>query len=447
MATFNSFQNVTEPSGGFYPQDYVLNTLEFITSTKSKLDLKKLVAELCYFEDVYSPTTSGYVTLTDAQGMIELLQITGNEYINIDFGKVKGAPTEMGVAKTFRVYKIANRTPTGNMNTEFYTLYFCSDELILSQQTKITKSYKGQKISSIINSILTEKLKVPNNRIEKIEETTGINDFIVPRAAPFEAISWLSIYARPQQFGTTGGADMLLFETKNGFNFRSLQSLYKDNVYATYKYQAKNAGDPNNTEEKIITVLDYEIIKSFDMAEAISSGVFANRLISLDPLTRTKRVTDFDYSKYKQNATSLNKGETSAETPNRFGKLQAQSYNSVVKMATSNANQNDVQYIKDNEGASKDIYIENYVPNRTAQIGLANYTVLKIIIPGDSGITAGKTINFNLYGLKPTSGIRELDKFYSGKYLVSAVRHVIISPNKYQTVLEIAKDSTANEYY
>jgi hypothetical protein len=77
------------------------------------------------------------------------------------------------------------------------------------------------------------------HNIEIIEETTGMSNLIMPKLRPFEAISWLSNYARPQSTGTVG-ADMLFFETKNGFNFRSLQSMYKDDVYATYKYQAKN---------------------------------------------------------------------------------------------------------------------------------------------------------------------------------------------------------------
>jgi hypothetical protein len=36
---------------------------------------------------------------------------------------------------------------------------------------------------------------------------------------------------------------------------------------------------------------------------------------------------------------------------------------------------------------------------------------------------------------------RDLDKFYSGKYLVTAVRH-IIQQGAYQTVIEICKDSS-----
>jgi len=448
MATFTPFVTSSEVDGTYYPQDYYLNTFNFVGAAKQKYDLKKLVSELNYYEDIYSFVTSGYATLTDAQGFIEVLQLTGNEYVEIDFGKSKSAPNGVNVVKTFRVYKIGNRTPSGNQNAEFFTIYFCSEELLLSEQTKISKSYTGQKISDNITDILTEKLRISSEKIEVIEETTGINDFVVPKLKPFEAISWLSNYARPQSTGTVG-ADMLFFETKNGYNFRSLQSMYKDDVYATYKYQAKNIDRPkSNAQENSITVLEYEIIKSFDMMNEISSGSLANRLITIDPLTRTKRVTDFNYTDYKSQSTTLNKGSATNQLSNRFGIVQDQNYEGVLKLAVGNSNQQKVPYIKQNgqTGVTKDVFIENYIPNRTAQMALANFTVLKIVIPGDPSITAGRVVEFNLYTLKPSSSSKDLDKFYSGKYLVSAVRHVLGSPNKYQTILEITKDSSQNDY-
>jgi hypothetical protein len=90
--------------------------------------------------------------------------------------------------------------------------------------------------------------------------------------------------------------------------------------------------------------------------------------------------------------------------------------------------------------------METTVPNRTAQLALANFTVLKISIPGDTGITAGRTIEFKLNTLKPTKGKKDEDKFYSGKYLVTAVRHIIVSPTVFQTVLEISKESSPTDY-
>ena len=426
-----------ESPGVFYPQDFSLKTLNFLTASGQKIELKKLMVELSYYEDIYNFVTSGYITLIDAQGFIESMRITGNEFIEVNFGKVRDGKNSND--QIFRIYKSSNRKPSGNQNSEVYTLYFCSEELLLSEQTKISKSYKGNYISNIVKDVLINTLKVKSKRIYKIEQTTGVYDFIVPNLKPLETISWVSIYGRPQKFP---GADMLFFETKDGFNFRSIQSMFSDSVYATYKYEAKNIDNKQQSfQEKSIGVLNYEITKPFDTLNEISSGTVANKLISIDPLTRTVRTTTFDYNKYKSQSTTLNKAGVQDTLQNRLGKKENEAYDGVLKVAIGNADQRNVPYIKQAEsGVAQDIFIENYVPNRTAQISLANFTTVKATIPGDPGLTAGRTIQFDLLTLKPGKE-RDLDRFYSGKYLVTAVRH-IIQQGAYQTVIELCKDSS-----
>lgn len=437
----NQTSTEIESSGVYYPQDFSLKTLNFLDSSGQKIDFRKLMIDMSYYEDIYTFAASGYVTIIDAQGFVESMELTGNEFIEVDFGKIKDAPNEN--IQRFRVYKLGNRKPSGNNNSEPYTLYFCSEELMLSEQIKISKSYNGQKISSIVSDILLDKLKIKSTNIETIEETTGMYDFVIPKMRPFEAISWVSTYARPQRYGNT--ADMLFFETKNGFNFRSLQSMYKDDIYATYRYEPKNiSGQNQNIQDKTTQVLDYEFNKVYDMMHDINSGAFANRLVSIDPMTRSFNVTDFDYT--KNTMEKLNPAGVLNDLQNRLGTNISQAFEGVLKVATGNFNQANIPYIKEKEGGfAKDISIEKFIPLRTAAISLANYTSIKMTIPGDPGLTAGRTINFDLYSLKPTDNLKELDKFYSGKYLVTAVRH-IIQPTRYQTILEIAKDSSKTAY-
>ncbi len=438
---------VVESPGAYYPQDFSIQTLNLLTASGQRFELKKLLVELSYYEDIYSFVTSGYITLVDAQGFLELFQLSGNEFIEINFGKIRTGSNSTD--QLFRIYKTSDRKPSGNMNSEVYTLYFCSEELLLSEQIKISKSYSGKKISEMIENILTEKLKVKTGNIQLIEETIGVYDFVIPRLKPFEAISWLSTYARPKATGTVG-ADMLFFETKNGFNYRSLQTMFKAPIYGTYRYQAKNIEDSvQDFQEKTISVLDYEFVKTYDALKDINAGTFANKLISIDPLARTFKTTEFNYKDYfeKKKTASLNKNDVLVPLKNRLGKTQNESYDSRIKVLTSNSSQNQLQYVKEIPGSvAKDIAIENYIPLRTAQLGLANYTVAKITIPGDPGITAGRTIDFNLLTLKPSTNKKELDRYYSGTYLVTAVRHIITSGGAYQTVLEITKDSSPTAY-
>lgn len=425
----------TPADAGYSIEGASIDKLELATASGQKIELKQMMVELSYYEDIYAFSISGSLVLRDGQGLVDKFQLTGNEFLEISFGRVKGSKTN--IDKTFRVYKLGNRTPVGNLNSEFLTLHFCSEELLLSEQLKVTKSYSGQEINKTVSSIFTDVLKTKKELF--IEETKGTYNFTVPRFKPFEAISWLSTYARPAT-QDLAGADMICFENKYGYNFLSLRSMFAQDAYKTFNYQQNNT--ESTLEDKTTSVLQYEVVKSYDMLNEISSGTFANRLISVDPLTRSYKVTDFNYDDYIKKNKPMNGNGVLPDTTNRLGKSPTTSPESVVKVVIGNASQYEVGYIKDKPGAvANDIYIENFVPNRTAQIALANYTIVKIAVPGDPELVAGKTINFNTYTFGMEGELRQLDKHYSGKYLINAVRHVLQSQGVYQTVMEISKES------
>jgi len=441
----------TDSPGLFYPQDFFIDTITFIGASGKPIELKELMVELSYFEDIYSSSISGYLYLLDARGYEEILQITGNEVLTIVFGKTKNStistdPNKLR-AKAFRVYKTEGRVPLPNMTSEGYSIQFCSEEFLTSEQYKVSKGFKATKISEIIKNILTEELLVPQESIQTIEETKGLYDFIIPNIKPFEAINWLSVYAQAMK---NLGSDMLFFDTYQGYNFRSLQSMFKDDVYGTFKYQLKNFDDRRQPfADKMGTILQYEFMKTFDALDAIKSGLFANQLVSINPIIRDYKVTNFDYSKYLQSSNSLNKNGILSKSKNRFGDTQNQTYQAVLKVATSNFGYNTNEYIKNKPGSVENsIDLETYVPNRTAQISLINHTRLKISIPGDPFINVGRTIDIAIPNFTPvdnTEQPRDRNKFYSGKYLVTAVRHIIQAQGINQSILEISKDSAVAE--
>jgi hypothetical protein len=428
-----------------YPKDYSLVTLNLLTAAGT-IDFKPLLVELSYHEDLFNNTASGYLMVSESMGYIETLNLMGNEYIRIRYGKTNDI--EYLTDKVFRVYKVAKRKLEGNMNTESYCLYFCSEELILSEQYKVSKSYKSQSIKDDIEDILITYLDVPDEKLGVIESTYGTYDFIIPNIKPFDAINWLSSYARPRP--DQPGSDMILYENRYGFNFRSMQSLMRQGPYRNYNYNPKNvitsAGpsqqDIDQTSHNITT---YEILDSYDSLGAINSGIFANRLISVDPLLRRYKITDFDYGDYITKATMLNKYAITNNHKNRKNDGLNQTPEAVTKLAFSNFNQNQVPYVKSNGGVAHDIFAETYIPYRTAQLALANYTRVRISVPGDPLLTVGMVIGFELLSINPVVDKKQPDKFYSGNYLVTAVRHMI-TMHEYKTVLEISKDSSVTPY-
>ena len=241
------------------------------------------------------------------------------------------------------------------------------------------------------------------------------------------------------------GADMLFYENKFGYNFRSLQSLYSQSPIRQYFYNPKNIS-VTDMAYNLSNALSYEIMDSFDTLGAINQGVFANRLLSVDVLLRRYKKTDFNYNEYTQKASHLNYYPIINNYQNRLGDKLFETPEASFKLIFANSDQNDSSVVKSNPGSvAHDIFAETYIPNRTAQIPLSSYTRVKISVPGDPALTAGVVINFNLTTKNPDPQLKETDKFYSGNYLVTAVRH-LLTPFQYRTVLELCKESTTEPY-
>jgi hypothetical protein len=160
----------------------------------------------------------------------------------------------------------------------------------------------------------------------------------------------------------------------------------------------------------------------------------------------------FDYGNYS--GKKLNSYKLTNNYQNRFGKKMSDTppetliglEMGTLRMATTNIEEKKNKYISQKpDSVANDIMIEKYLPNRVAQLALANYMRIKITVPGDPLLLAGSVVTFNTFRINPDSNNRSLDPLYSGKYLVTAVRH-IVKGNGYITVLELAKDSVAASY-
>jgi hypothetical protein len=218
----------------------------------------------------------------------------------------------------------------------------------------------------------------------------------------------------------------------------------KQTSYYTYTYKPKNINSKDlNTDTH--NVLTYEFLDSFDTLNGITSGTFANQLISINPLTRTKKVTNFDYTVYSQQAKLLNSHGIIDDSTNRKGDNLGQASQSMLKLVFSNFDSGSNSYVAGVPGASgNDIYAETFIPYRTAQLGLANYTRLRISVPGDCNLTVGRVLTFNLSS-RNLANKGALDKYYSGNYFITGVRH-LIDLTSFRTILEITKESVPNSY-
>ena len=180
----------TQPADLKNSIDYDLVELTLSSSSIGKLDLKPLMVELNYFEDIYGDSITGKIVISDAIGVLSSGIVSGTEFITINLKKSGNLST--GVKGTFRVFSVSNKTIPQSVNYEYYTLEFCSEELLLSEQYRISKAYKNSSVQSIIKDILGNILKV--SKSVNIDPTSGVYDFILPnkkisRTRPFKPLN------------------------------------------------------------------------------------------------------------------------------------------------------------------------------------------------------------------------------------------------------------------
>lgn len=465
------------------PTDLEINKCTIVSADGKSMDFKNSVVEFNYYEDIFSNCTSGVLVLSDSSGRQNQLSWTGDEYLILEFGKpeAKDISTIDPFKGIFRIYTVKGRH-LGNDTNENLTLNFCSEELFLSERMKISQAYNKMKISSMVKNIARNFLQIPKSKFDDggIEETYQDFSVVIPKLKPLEAINWLSTMAISKDLGPELGANYLFFKNRDGYHFRSILSIFKDierfqytNPLAAlasggekssgYWYGMKNAtvktkGKPFDPYEQIIS---YQIMNSFDSVESHQRGIFGNRMMAINYLMRTNENSDFNYDEYWKNLQKkvtpfykedyFNNQPIKSIAKDRKDKGHSDYKESTIKIYPSTTNNINSNYILDSfsgsgpRNASKISrnFIENCIPYRYAQMALFGYNRIKIVIPGDPYISVGRIIfvYFPQAARKPGEEGQKLDRFFTGYYLISALRHKLDQENNYETILELIKDS------
>jgi hypothetical protein len=413
-----------------------------INSKYGSIDLSSVFEELSIFDSVLVPCMSGNIVIKDSIGLSKKLSLDGSEYLDISISKSDEPSGGRGtnLTKTFRIFKQSNRQSL-NQTTEMYVLHFVSEEMIYSEQQKISQSYTGT-YSKIANSILVDYLKVPKNKIGLVEDTKGIHNAVVPLLSPIDAMDWLV----KRSVSEVDTADFLFFENQSGFNFVSLNKLFTLKTLFTINFSPKNIADNLSTE--FFGVRDYNISTSFDVIENTRNGYYSNRFVGFDILTRTLIQSDLGYKNhYKGN--HLNEKPNVYTSKNREGKDAGLMPLSKVSLYPFQLYRNSWEYVKSNDD-NKSLMIDEthkYIPQRKAILHNLLQRKMTVTLPGNFLITSGYVLNVNAHSFAVSTDVTEqVDKSISGKYLIIATRH-LITPQKHETFCELATDSTNNGIY
>lgn len=411
-------------------KNFDVKVLEIINSGGQTVDIRKIYVEIQLFQDIFSSVMSGSVVIQDGHDIFSNFYFCGNEYLKLSIDKPSlGKPIE----KIFRIYKSAKRAPASDSGQSFL-LYFCSEELVFSNQKKVSKAYKGKKTVDIVRDILLSELKVDPSRIKKMDTTSGVYDLVVPGMSPLEVIQWAA--SRSYDASKPPKYCYFFYEDRDGFQFRSYNTLIKEKPLKTLKYEIKTVDqDPANNKDSIDA---FEIRGEFDVIKNLQNGGYASRLLSVDIFSQSFSYHDYSIEAAEAQNNLLNKFKPTNALKNMDKKAITAAHDSLF---LTNVAINDTASEKSND---RDKWMMNRALHMTAMHNLR----IKIIIPGDIFLKAGEVVKYEFPKFEGADAKGKTpDEYRTGNYLVSAICHKFTNGDKgdFESIVELVSDSFSKQ--
>ena len=515
-----------------FPGDFELQKLRLTSpNRKGFVDLKAAWSDFNIYEDLFGSYLTGNIQIVDGVGLLESVPIIGEETIHIEVktkglerqrnsnaipGPFEGSLNEGLINLKFRVVKILNVTKL-NEGIITYKLSFVSEEAILNLKQKVKKSaldpvsLEPRKISDVVKSLYRQFFQRGRQGRAKrifVEPTKNLTDIIIPNQTPFKAFNFLA--SRAVSAGKHAiGSSFVFYESIRGFFFISMETLMSgggmgystvagapgsptelvytaptDPVKEVYVVQPKRMGS-NTAEEKNIAiemtaVSAYSFSSNFDVLENLTSGMYANRLLTHDLVRMKYDTLDFnmhdptsvsdetridpdtgaveivesqrqpaDAKNFSDSFTHLGTGKLATEKQDALGSPE-----SVMSFYPSNF-AHDIRFKEDlgSRGVKGEIKsglniipnrVEQWMQSRLVQNQQASNIKLNIRAPGLSTRAVGDLIEFKL----PTTYLEDRDGitqsqhhvYLSGYYLITKLRHHF-NKEQYDIEFECIKDS------
>ena len=395
------------------------------SSLKEPYDLVRGVAAIDYYESVENPTIALIVTFIDVDQVIGREGITGGEYVDVTIKD--GDEDEFKIeSKKHRLILNSVRNMVTQSNKQVATLEFVSLEAITNETSRLNQKFTGnvsETVRKILEDdkqgILTKKKIFGPKKVDEIEEDRATNSysFVGNLRRPFDTIQWLcpKTQSTPKNFG------FLFYETIDGFHFRSIDKLLKQDAVP---YQQADRPIEGNK------IIENNVNQTNDIGMNLRQGMYANRTLYVDIENQTLQEVDFDVTKLdlKKPLKLLDGIEKHPSRlmlrVNDFGVAQVGAAKTEVQPESELAVYQNKSYIRNNLLFSQS---------------------LSISIPLNTTLRAGVMINIRL-PLKKEEGNEGTDSYGSdrtndpsGRYLILNLRH-LVGGGLAETQLELIRD-------
>lgn len=385
-----------------------------------RIDLTNSILFADYFEDILSPCVTMTLQISSQYSIFNGLPIRGGEIVTFDVETFSG---EFKLDREFsmHVYKVGGIVT--DANKEIFTLHLVSREGLTNETIRVQKKYELRPINEHVTSILRDVLRTTKYRSENIERTSNSFAFIGTLKKPFTVLTWLGPKSVPSTSSSgrngnrgRGVSGFLFYENKDGFNFRSIDSLVastrnqvgstqRENIPRyTYSQAITENSDANN-----FSILNYAFEKNIDLMKSLRVGMYSNVTYFYD-LYRNK----LDGITYKINEEIQSKlgGEGRLNYPQEFGSRPSR-----ILFRTSDAG------VVDRDGTTRESGRDVVdMAKSFSRYNLLFTQSLNMVVPLNVNLRAGGLI-YAQFQKVDASKSGESDEEQSGNYLIKELRH------------------------
>ncbi len=411
------------------------NAVELIALNYTKrIDLTNSVVFIDYFEDILSPCVTMNMQIATGNSIFNTLPIRGGEKVVFDISTATGNFTLDGDYGMY-VYKVSGYASDGQK--EMFTLHLVSREGLTNETSRCQKKYEKLPINEHVTSILDEVLTTKKYESSNIERTSNSYSFIGNQKKPFHILTWLGPKGIPStgSSGTSGElakgvAGFLFYETKDGFNFKSIDKLVsattsgaEDSSVITYTY---NNVIQENSIQNNFTILDYALEKNIDLMKSLRVGMYANKTYFYDLYTNKLDI----YAYYLKNEIRSKLGtQDDLVIPSGF----EESFSRIL-VRTSDKGTLDPNDIAGSSGRDNADMAKSF-----SRYNLLFTQSLNMVVPCNVNLRAGGVVKAQFPKVE-SSQQTSLDEEQSGKYLIKELRHHF-EGNNMVTSLKLVRDS------
>jgi hypothetical protein len=399
--------------GSFKPNYFTIQTLD----GKTTVDITNSCLFFDYFEDILSPCVTAIAQLINSSSLFNILPIRGGEKVTISVDTAFGE----FVLDDLYVYKVSNLD--AQHSNEMFTLNLVSREGLTNETSRCQTIYRGN-LQTTVTKILKDDLKTKKYKSENIEGTSNDYSFIGNNRKPFHVLTWLGPKAVPangQNSGTSGEeargtAGFLFYENKDGFNFRSIDSLVSSTKIQTNSADKENIPyylftqviEENQTKTNF-NILNYNYEKNIDLMKSLRVGMYVNKTYFYDLYSNT---LDLYTYKVKDQVKSKLGGAESIAVSDEFGDSISR-----IMVRTS-----DRGALKTDGSVSDKLRSGADMAMSYSRYNLLFTQALNMVVPCNVNLKVGGIIHAEFPRIDRNTNMTS-DEEQSGYYLVKELRH------------------------